>query len=78
MPTKPLRTKTFKAGCGRTRQGPRDLKEIAYQKLEFVECPECVHRLMPEGAPDFCRWLDVEQKNPLLTLGALKALIDDD
>lgn len=60
--------KTFRAGCGRERPGPDDLSEWAYTALEYPECPSCPHRLEPEGAVSFCRWLDLARQAPFAAL----------
>jgi hypothetical protein len=60
--------KVFQAGCGRERQGPDDLHELAYTALEYPECPDCPHRLEPEGAPSFCRWLSGPRPQPFAVL----------
>ncbi len=62
--------RTFRAGCGRERPGPDDLTELAYTALEYPECPTCPHRLEPEAAPSFCRWLTGERR-PFAALAGL-------
>lgn len=66
--------KTFRAGCGRERPGPDDLSELAYTALEYPECPTCPHRLKPEGASSFCRWLDTLRPEPFAALAAFEVL----
>lgn len=61
----------FRAGCGRERGGPADVDELAYTDLAFPECPDCPHRLAPEGGPAFCRWLPVERPHPFAGLADL-------
>ena len=61
-------TKRFIAGCERVTEGPVDLKEVAYTDLAFPECPTCPHRVVPEGASPFCRWLDEGTQNPFASL----------
>lgn len=58
----------FRAGCKREYDGPSDLKELAYTALAYPECPGCPHRLEPEGAANFCRWLPVGTPNPFTAL----------
>lgn len=60
----------FRAGCGREREGPDDLQDLAYLDLAFAECPACPHRLTPEGARPFCRWLRAEAPHPFAALAA--------
>ena len=60
--------KTFRAGCGRTREGPTDLNDFAYTDLAYPECPTCPHRLEPEDGKPFCRWLDATRENPFAAL----------
>lgn len=69
-------TKRFVAGCERVKEGPADLKEVAYTELAFPECPTCPHRVIPEGAPSFCRWLDVEARGPFAALGSFAQGLD--
>lgn len=61
-------TKCFRAGCGREREGPGDLVDLAYTDLAFPECPVCPHRLEPEDGPAFCRWLGAEAPHPFAAL----------
>ena len=61
-------TKRFIAGCERVKEGPADLQEVAYTELAFPECPTCPHRVVPEGAPSFCRWLDEDAARPFAGL----------
>jgi hypothetical protein len=61
-------TKCFRAGCGREREGPADLADLAYTDLAFAECPACPHRLEPEGGPAFCRWLSAGAPHPFAAL----------
>ena len=58
----------FRAGCARECSGPDDLQEIAYTALSYPECPGCEHRLEPENAPSFCRWLRAESPHPFAGL----------
>ncbi len=60
--------KRFRAGCKRERIGPDDLSEVAYQALEYPECPGCPHRLEPGDVPDFCRWLPTDTPHPFAAL----------
>ncbi len=69
---------TFRAGCNRERTGPGDLSELAYTALEYPECPDCPHRLFPEGAPSFCRWLPADAPHPFAALADFAADIDLD
>lgn len=62
----------FRAGCGREASGPDELSELAYVALEYPECPECPHRLRPEAAPDFCRWLALDRPHPFASLAGLE------
>lgn len=62
----------FRAGCARECSGPDDLSEIAYTALGFPECPGCPHRLEPEDAPSFCRWLQVDRPHPFAALAGLR------
>ena len=61
-------TKRFTAGCERVTEGPADLQEVAYTDLAFPECPTCPHRVIPEDAPSFCRWLGEGTQNPFARL----------
>lgn len=59
----------FRAGCGREADGPTDVGELAYTELAYAECPDCPHRLEPEGGPAFCRWLATDRPDPFAALG---------
>lgn len=59
---------TFVAGCGRSRQAPSDVRDIAYRRLEFPECATCRHRVSPDDAEDFCVWRPETQKHPFASL----------
>ena len=61
-------TQRFVAGCERVKEGPADLGEVAYTELAFPECPTCPHRVIPEDAPSFCRWLDEGSARPFARL----------
>lgn len=63
--------KTFVAGCGRQTKGPENEVDLAYTLLAFPECPACVHRLEPEGAPSFCRWLPADTPKAFAALASL-------
>jgi hypothetical protein len=75
MASSPL--KTFRAGCDRTREGPRDLRDFAYTDLAYPECPDCPHRLEPEDGKPFCRWLDVTRENPFAALAAFRESVPE-
>lgn len=64
--------KVFRAGCTREREGPAELRELAYTALQYPECPGCPHRLEPEGAPSFCRWLPVSTPHPFAVLAGFR------
>ncbi len=64
--------KPFRAGCGREQAGPDDLPELAYTALAYSECPTCLHRLEPEAAPSFCRWLDAARPAPFAALATFE------
>ena len=66
------RVQTFRAGCLRERSGPGDVSELAYTALEYPECPECPHRLVPDGAPSFCRWLPKGAPHPFASLAGFR------
>ena len=70
------RIKRFVAGCKRVKEGPADLREVAYTELAFPECPTCPHRVIPEGAPSFCRWLPVDAKGPFAGLESFARGLD--
>ncbi|ADI15771.1 hypothetical protein [Truepera radiovictrix] len=72
----PLRSARFRAGCGRTCEGPAGLPELAYTELAYPECPACPHRLTPDGGPSFCRWLPQGAPHPFAALGALRAQLE--
>jgi hypothetical protein len=67
----------FRAGCGRERDGPSDLTEMAYTELTFPECDGCPHRLAPEDGPAFCRWLPVDRQHPFAALAPLALAPDE-
>lgn len=67
-------TKVFCAGCRRERPGPARELELAYTTLEYPECPSCPHRLEPEDAPSFCRWLPLSTPHPFAALAGLEGL----
>lgn len=69
-----------RAGCGRTRGVPA--AEVAragapaiwaYVALGFPECPECPHRVEPEGAASFCAWRPVDAPHPFAALAGWDA-----
>lgn len=66
---------TFRAGCLRECPGPDDLSELAYTALEYPECPDCPHRLLPDDAPSFCRWLPVSTPHPFAALASLREVV---
>lgn len=68
--------KRFRAGCGREQTGPDKLRDLAYVALAYPECPTCEHRLEPDTAAPFCRWLPADAAHPFAALGDL-ALTDE-
>jgi len=58
----------FRAGCGRERMAPSELREVAYVDLAFDECGSCRHRVDPEDARSFCRWLRHDVPGPFAPL----------
>ena len=72
MRVQTARVRTFRAGCLRERPGPEDLNELAYTALEYPECPECPHRLVPDGALSFCRWLPKDAPHPFAALAGFR------
>ena len=61
-------TITYQAGCKRVWTLPSSEPDLAYTLLEFPECPECPHRVEPDGGPSFCTLRPVGTKNPFANL----------
>lgn len=62
---------TFRAGCGREWSVPSAEADLAYTEQAFAECPQCLHRVEPEGAPPFCTLRPVGAAHPFAALAAL-------
>ena len=59
---------TFQAGCKRVWTLPSSEPDLAYTLLEFPDCPECPHRVEPDGGPSFCTLRPIGTKNPFVDL----------
>lgn len=45
--------------------------DLAYTEQAFPECPECPHRVEPEGGPPFCTLRPVSTPHPFAALAGL-------
>ena len=66
-----------RAGCGQEADAPAGVREVAYLDLAFEACASCEHRIVPEEARAFCRWLPVDAPSPFASLASL-VLGDED
>ncbi|MBI0447152.1 MULTISPECIES: hypothetical protein [Deinococcus] len=62
---------TFRAGCGREWTVVSAEPDLAYTEQAFPECPECLHRVEPEGGPPFCALRPVGTAHPFAALAGL-------
>ncbi|GGK37284.1 hypothetical protein GCM10008955_33980 [Deinococcus malanensis] len=62
---------TFRAGCGREWSMTSAEPDLAYTEQAFPECPACMHRVEPEGAPPFCTLRPAGTAHPFAALAGL-------
>ncbi|MFC5847017.1 hypothetical protein [Deinococcus petrolearius] len=62
---------TYRAGCQRTWAVASAEPDLAYTEQAFPECPSCLHRVEPDGAPPFCTLRPVGSAHPFAALAAL-------
>jgi len=67
-----LSAQIYQAGCARTWTLAAAEPDLAYTDLVFAECPECPHRVTPDGGPDFCTLRPQSAAHPFAALAALK------
>jgi len=67
-----LSAQIYQAGCARTWTLAAAEPDLAYTDLVFAECPECPHRVTPDGGPDFCTLRPQGAAHPFAALAALK------
>ncbi|GAA4006040.1 hypothetical protein GCM10022631_16730 [Deinococcus rubellus] len=63
---------TYRAGCARTWALTSAEPDLAYTDLTFPECPDCPHRVTPDGGPDFCTLRPQGTAHPFAALASLK------
>ncbi|WP_293909425.1 hypothetical protein [Deinococcus sp.] len=61
----------YVAGCQRTWTMTSSESDLAYTELSFPECPECPHRVMPDGGPSFCTLRPASAAHPFAALAGL-------
>lgn len=62
---------TFRAGCDRQWVIESAEPDLAYTDQAFPECPECPHRVEPDGGPPFCTLRPVGTAHPFASLAGL-------
>ena len=62
---------TYRAGCQRTWAIPSAEDDLAYTDQAFPECPDCPHRVEPDGAAPFCTLRPVTAPHPFAGLAGL-------
>ncbi|WP_308430689.1 hypothetical protein [Deinococcus piscis] len=63
--------RVYRAGCQREWAIASAEPDLAYTEQAFAECPQCPHRVEPEGGPPFCTLRPVDAPHPFAALGQL-------